>query len=110
MCFLCFFLSGFALSLVTFDSLFPLLACFSGEGHGVFKSDDFDLLDSAPDDEPSVTNRFVDIDSVYGAPVKHGDEPFILVAGSDGGDSPGCSLAKRESCPVGSIFGDEVLK
>ncbi|MDG1975489.1 MAG: hypothetical protein P8I39_03050, partial [Akkermansiaceae bacterium] len=87
---------------MTFDSLFPLLACFSGEGHGVFKPDDFDLLDSAPDDEPSVTE-----DGTYGATFSFSKAAAGRIAAITTSNQDKWLVAMLNGRPVDAVYIDK---
>ena len=83
------FLGCFTLEFVTFDALFPCFFGLTSDGHGVFKTDDFNLFDATPDDDFPVTDGAIDVDSVDGISVEHPNEPFSLVLSCDRGDTVG---------------------
>ena len=95
---------------MAFDAFLPFFLVFASEGEGVFKADDLDLLDPLPNDEATIGDGGVNIDSVYGSPVEHRDDPFPLILVGEGGDARAGSFAKSEGGAVGPIFRREVLK
>lgn len=104
------FLSCFALEFVAFDTFFPFFFGFTSDGYGVFKTDDFNLLDTTPDDDFSVTDGAIDVDAVDRVSVEHANKPFSLVLSCDCGDASLGGCREGEDCSVCSVFGDEVLK
>lgn len=104
------FLGFFASFFVFFEAFLPFVPGFAGQGHGVFKADDFLEGNAAPDHKFSVANGLIDEDGVGGFAVEHADDPFFLVLGGEGGDAVGGGGGEGEGGSEGAVFGGEVFK